>query len=128
MHDLIAELNGYREELAGAEQRGDTKRADAVREQTERVVDNAVTHIERLLDQADTHDRNQEDLDAAKLRIEARNVARALPDGTKLPDRVKALRGDRADEAGQETAEQNTPQETATATRGRSGRGGKSGG
>jgi hypothetical protein len=36
-HDLVAELQGYRNELASAERRGDADRAEAVREEVDRV-------------------------------------------------------------------------------------------
>jgi hypothetical protein len=120
-HDLIAELTGYQQELAGAEQRHQDERADAVRGEIDRVVTEVARRVEQLLAQADNHEDAGEDLQAASARVEAKRLARAVIEAgheDALGATLKALRG-----PGFETAEQNTPQQTAAVSeRARGGR------
>ncbi|HEV2778688.1 MAG TPA: hypothetical protein VGX25_04735 [Actinophytocola sp.] len=119
-HDLIAELTGYQQELAGAEQRHRKDRTEAVRSEIERVVTAVARRVEQLLAQADNHEDAGEDLQAANARVEAKRLARAVIDAgheDRLGETLAALRG-----PGFQTTEQTTPQETATPPKSRRGR------
>lgn len=109
-HDLIAELTGYQEELAGAKRNDD--RAAAVGEEITRVVDAIGVRVTQLLARAENHEDAGEDLQAANARVEAKRLARAVIDAgheDRLGEALTQLRG-----PGFETAEQSTPQQTAT--------------
>lgn len=109
-HDLIAELAGYQAELAGAEQQGKKDRAAAVRKEIDRVIGAAAARIAQLLARAENHETAGEDLSAAQARVEAKALARALPE-EKLAKHLRALA---KPPGGTETAVQSTPQQTAT--------------
>jgi hypothetical protein len=101
-HDFIAELGGYRNELARYTRAGDTGRADAVREQMAKVVTAIGVEVDRLDAVADNHMTAGQDLLAARATIEARRLRAAL-----------AELGTAAEQGEQETAADATPRETA---------------
>jgi len=143
MHDLIAELEGYRNELASAERHGDKDRAKAVRGEVARVAKAVNARVDQLLADADAADEELRDLDAAKKRAEARRMARALPErlrgdaAGRLAADGRPASSDTADHAPTETATPDdpgepdgdtadrTPTETATPGQQGTGRGGR---
>jgi hypothetical protein len=122
-HDLIAELNGYRAELAGAEQRRNTDRVDAVRAEIDRVTTQAQARIEQLLAQAENHEDAGADLAAAQARVEAKALAKALPEESR-PESVRALRATAAggEPPGAQNTAESTPREKAVTPRRRAGK------
>jgi hypothetical protein len=103
--DLIAELTGYRNELAAARRRNNTDRAAAVTEQIERVTGQVRTRIEQLLAQAGNHEEAGQDVLAAQARVEAKRLGRETADATPAGP-------------GAENTAQSAPRETAV-TKGR---------
>lgn len=98
-HDLIAELAGYRAELANCVQRK-SDRTDQVREQITRVEAEIRKRVEQLKAQADNHMTDGHDVLAAQALTEARRLAREsgiAPAGAET-----------------ETATESAPRETAT--------------
>lgn len=79
-HDLIAELQGYRNELASAERYAKTDRADAVREQIARVTGAIQERVDELEATAVEHEQNAQEVLAAHARVEAGRLRRALAD------------------------------------------------
>ena len=77
-HDFIAELGGYRDELARYTRAGNTGRADAVREQIAKAVTALGVEAEKLDAVADNHMTAGQDLLAARSTIEARRLRAAL--------------------------------------------------
>ncbi len=77
-HDLLAELAGYRNELAGAEARG-SERAAQIRTEIERVEAAVTERAAELIAQAETHEGAGQDVLAAQARIEARRLTDAAP-------------------------------------------------
>lgn len=110
MPDLIAELAGYRAELARYERDGKTDRAAAVRQQLDAAAANLTVEADKLDAQADNHTTAGQDLLAARATIEARRLRAALAD---LAPAVESA------PAG-ETASDSTPRETAVHRKGRS--------
>jgi len=96
-HDLIAELAGYRNELAGYLRAGSTERAAAVREQMAAVTAAISGEADRLVARAENHEQAGQDVLAARARVEARRLRHAVDDA----------------EVVQETAADATPRETA---------------
>lgn len=76
-HDLIAEMDGYRTELANLERFGDKKdRAKAVKGEIDRVAGSIRLEAERLLAQAEIHEEAGQDVLAAQCRVEAKRLVR----------------------------------------------------
>jgi hypothetical protein len=100
-HDLLAELAGYTSELANYQRSGRDERAAAVRDEISRVTGQINTRIEQLLTAAEGHEDAGADLAAAQARVEAKQLAAALP-AEHRPARLRALY---PDEAGAENAE-----------------------
>src|SRR5688500_4591798 len=76
-HDLIAEMNGYRTELANLGRFGDKKdRVKAVEGEIDRVAGSIRLEAERLMAQAETHEESGQDVLAAQCRVEARRLVR----------------------------------------------------
>jgi hypothetical protein len=75
-HDLIAELAGYRNELANYARSGKTDRVPAVEAEIERVSTAVRARVEQLLAQADNHEEAGQDVHAAKCRVEAKRLIR----------------------------------------------------
>lgn len=112
-HDLIAELTGYRNELASLERAGKTERAEQVRPNIERVAGEIVAAIEQRVETATRLDGDLQDVDAARAREEARWMARELPDEFHT-DRTRALAaGERLPAPGDHDAADHSPAETA---------------
>lgn len=78
MHDLIAELTGYRNELAAAQRYGHTDRAKAVQGEIARVAGDIQTRMEDLLSRAEAHDNAAQHTLGAQVRVEATRLRRAL--------------------------------------------------
>lgn len=76
MHDLLAELDGYRTELANAERAGRQDRADAVRPHLGRLAGLIEAEAARLDAQAETHENEGQDVLAAQARVEAKRLRR----------------------------------------------------
>jgi hypothetical protein len=77
-HDLLAELAGYRNELASAERRNQTERAQAVQDEVDRVTDEIETRRKQLLIDAEGHDADGQHLLGAQARMEASRLGRAI--------------------------------------------------
>jgi outer membrane biosynthesis protein TonB len=77
-HDLLAELAGYTNELAGAVQRGRDKQAAAVRAEIERVRATIAERAEILEAKSADHTEAGQDLKAAQAAIQARELRQAL--------------------------------------------------
>lgn len=103
-HDMLAELAGYRAELAGAEQHGESDRAEAIRGEIDRISAAVRGRVDELRAEATAHESNGQDVLAVNSRIEARRLAAGLPDD---------------EPPGTETATDKSPRETATTKRGR---------
>lgn len=112
MHDLIAELEGYRNELSSAERRGHDDKAKEIRKEVTRVAADVNSRIDQLTTEADHADEALEDLTAAQKRAEARRMARALPEQLR-GDSARQLAGDDSRPASSDTADR-SPTETAT--------------
>lgn len=97
-HDLIAELEGYRAELAGYVRGNRPERAKAVREEMAKVVKAIGVEADKLIAQAQNHEEEGRDIPAAQARVEARRLRRPLADLAPA----------------EETAADTTPRETAT--------------
>lgn len=108
-HDLLAELAGYESELAGYQQQQREDRAAAVRGEIERVTGQVKERIDQLLDEAEGHEDEGQDVRAAQARVEAKRLAAALPPEHR-PAKLRALY---PKEAGAEDAAQAAPQEKA---------------
>lgn len=111
MADLLAELDGYRAELAGYERSHKDERAALVREQIERVTGQIRTDIEKLHAQAGNHEDDGQEILAAQARVEAKRLARALPDDNE--DEAGPKRAVRGRPKGRETTADTTPKERA---------------
>jgi hypothetical protein len=98
-HDLVAELQGYRNELASAERRGDTDRAAAIRAEVDRVSEALRGRVESLRANA------EEQVHPDVARIEA-----ALADLDNGGDEADASTGRKTR---QRTASSTTPNEKA---------------
>ncbi len=120
MHDLIAELEGYRNELSSAERHGDEARAEAVRAEVARVAEAVNARVDQLLADADAADEELQDLTAAQKRGEARRMALALPERLRGGD-ARKLAGD--GQSGSSDTADHTPTETATPGKQRISRG-----
>lgn len=70
-HDVAAELQGYRNELASAERYGKDERAGAVRKEIKRVEGEVRQVAEELEAKADAHEGDGQDALAAEARTEA---------------------------------------------------------
>jgi hypothetical protein len=111
MHDLAAELQGYKNELKQAEQRGNKERAAAVREEIKRVGAAVREKAEALEAAAHAHDAAGQDVLAAQARVEARRY-RDL-----LPKRGRPAKGkDDGAQTGSTTSTENTADSTPTET------------
>ncbi|MCW6010322.1 hypothetical protein K1W54_38105, partial [Micromonospora sp. CPCC 205371] len=112
MHDLIAELTGYRNELASANRDGKKDRAAAVAEQIDRVTGDLVTRVDELLADAAEYDAAGQDIRAGQARAAARRFAAALP-AEQRPESVRALSPTHPGAApGADHAADATPRET----------------
>lgn len=107
-HDLLAELQGYRNELAEAERRGRTEKAAAVRREIARVRESILDRVRELKDMADGHLDNGQDGLAAQCLVQARLLARAA-------EEIAAEAGGAPPAS--ETAAEKAPRETATPRR-----------
>lgn len=83
-HDLIAELGGYRDELANYERSGRKDRMPAVKAEIDRVAAAILTEAERLVAQAEAHEEAGQDVLAAQCRVEAKRLVRGS--GTGAPE------------------------------------------
>lgn len=97
MHDLGAELQGYRDELATV---ADPSRVKAVRAEISRVRQAVTERADALDAQAKTHDEAGQDVPAAETRVEARryramlqDAAESKPQETAVPRRAGSRRG-----------------------------------
>lgn len=77
MHDLGAELQGYRDELATV----DGDRAKAVQGEIDRVSKAINERVAALEEEASEHDDAGQDVPAAEARVEARRYRAMLDDG-----------------------------------------------
>lgn len=117
-HDLVAELQGYRNELASAERRGDTDRAAAVREEIERIAGLLRGQAAALEAQPPETTPGLARVRAALTELEEAGVADA-EETRQTKAKARSRRGGtRANRAGQETAADTTPTETATPSTG----------
>jgi hypothetical protein len=105
-HDLLAELAGYTNELAGAERRGRDEHATAVRAEVARVRAEIATRAEILEAQSADHIDAGQDVKAAQAAIEARELRQAL----EVPDAPAT--------APLENAADSRPRRTAAAKKG----------
>jgi hypothetical protein len=80
-HDILAELAAYRAELAFTEQHGKTERADAVREQIDRVKAGIEARAVDLETRAESAHGDGQDVRAAELTVDARRYRDALAAG-----------------------------------------------
>jgi hypothetical protein len=102
-HDLLAELAGYRDELAEAEQYERPEKAADVRKEITRV-EAAIRGQAAALDrQAEVHLANAQDVLAAAAGVEARRLREGLGQPVEPP--------------ATETAQDKAPRERATTTR-----------
>lgn len=101
MHDVLAELEGYRNELANAERHGDDKKAAAVREQLDRVKAEVEARAVAAETRAEAFKADGQDVLAAQHEVEARTYRAALDEPA----------GKQAAE--QETAVESAPRERA---------------
>jgi hypothetical protein len=92
-HDLVAELEGYNNELAREENRGRGERADAVREQIARVRKEIADRVEQLEADAEHYTEQGQDLKAAQAAIDARKLRAELECAGPFPAPVDAQRG-----------------------------------
>lgn len=92
-HDLVAELEGYNNELAREENRGRGERADAVREQITRVRKEIADRVEQLEADAEHYTEQGQDLKAAQAAIDARKLRAELESAGPFPAPVDAQRG-----------------------------------
>lgn len=76
MHDLLAELAGYRNELAVAA--GDKDLTGQVQSQIDRVSTEIQARVSEFEDAAQVHDSEGQDVRAAESRVEARRFRDAL--------------------------------------------------
>lgn len=77
-HDVLAELEGYRNELAEAERHGRDEKAAAVRDEIERVKAAVEARAVALEDRAATLEGSGQDVKAAEATVEARRYRDAL--------------------------------------------------
>lgn len=77
-HDLIAELEGYRSELAGYERSGVADRAKAVKAEIARITKQVSVEADKLIAQAEGHEDAGRDVLAAQARVEAKRLRRAV--------------------------------------------------
>lgn len=103
-HDLAAELEGYRAELAGLTRLGRADRAAEVRAQAALTVAALRERIAELRAVAEQHEREGRDAPAVQARVEARRLADQL-------DAIPDLGGD--------DAADHAPTTTAVPRRGR---------
>jgi hypothetical protein len=75
-HDLLAELTGYRNELANAA--ADADRSVEVQAEVDRVSSDIQARVDDLEKAAKTHDADGQDVRAAEARVEARRYRDAL--------------------------------------------------
>lgn len=111
MHDLIAELTGYRNELTSAERAGKADRANAVAGEIDRVTGEIEGRVEQLLTEAADYDELGQHIVGAGKREEATRLRRALEVGEPGPAPAA------------EDAAQRQPRERATPPRGRAATG-----
>ena len=78
MHDLIAELGGFKTELANYERRGDIAkdRVSAVKGEIDRVTKEIKAEVERLMAEMDARAEAGQDVLAAQCLTEAKRLAR----------------------------------------------------
>ncbi len=78
MHDLLAELAGFKTELANYERRGDVKkeRVNAVKDEISRVTKAISAEIDRLMAEMDARAAAGQDVLAAQCLTEAKRLAR----------------------------------------------------
>lgn len=107
-HDLAAELQGYRNELANVEAHGKDERADSVREEIKRVEGEVRQVAEDLERKADEHDEAGQGVLAAEARAEASRYREHLGEEDKP---AAAKRG--AGRPRKENAADKTPKEQA---------------
>jgi hypothetical protein len=98
-HDLIAELTGYRNELANT---GDADLAKQVQAQVDRVSGEIKAEADALDSTAKEHDDNGQDVPAAEARVESRRLRNALD--TTPTDTRPAEAEEKAVPAAKETA------------------------
>ncbi|MFD9943201.1 hypothetical protein ACFWYW_14590 [Nonomuraea sp. NPDC059023] len=77
-HDLLAELQGYRNELAIIGAQGDSERADAIRGEIQRVTDAVTGRITELQEAAAGHAGGGQDVLAGRALEEAARLISAL--------------------------------------------------
>lgn len=106
-HDLLAELQGYRNELVNAENADNSDRAGAVRGEISRVEGLVRERADELDAQATEHAGNGQDVPAAEATVEARRYREALA-GSESESAPK-----RRGRPAKENAADKTPKETA---------------
>lgn len=91
-HDHLAELGGYRNELAQAERRGDGAHAAEVRQEIARVTQSIARRAEVLRAEADNHEAADRYEQAARARRTARAYdAEVLEDASAEPPTERAV-------------------------------------
>lgn len=105
-HDHLAELAGYRNELAQAERRGDDAHADEVRTEIARVTQTVARRAELLRAEADGHEAESRFEQAAQARRKARaytDELGSLEDTQQEPPTERAVprRGKKTAESGE---------------------------
>jgi hypothetical protein len=107
-HDLMAELQGYKNELANADDAGNSERAGAVRDEISRVEGLVRDRAEGLEKQAEEHAAAGQDVRAAEAVVAARRYRRVLDDTSVPADAPKRRPG----RPGKENTKDATPKET----------------
>lgn len=92
-HDLVAELQGYNNELAREENRGRGERADAVREQIARVRAEISDRADQLEIDSMNFTEQGQDLNAAQAAIDARKLRAELEAAGPFPAPVDTQQG-----------------------------------
>lgn len=108
-HDLLAELQGYRNELVNAENADNNDRAGAVRDEISRVEGLVRERADELDAQANEHAEAGQDVLAAEATVEARRYREALAGseseaGSAPKRRGRPAKENTADKAPKETA------------------------
>lgn len=109
MHDVLAELAAYRDELAHYTATTKTDRAQLVCAEIDRVSTVVRDNADTLDELAQQHDDSGQDMLAAQARVEARRLRAALRDAPETA----------AESDPPETAAESHPQETAVPRRAR---------
>jgi hypothetical protein len=96
VHDVLAELEGYRNELANALRRGNETKAAAVREQVDRVKADVEARAVAAEQRAESYKDDGQDVLAAQHEVEARIYRTALDEPAALETAVESAPRERA--------------------------------